>query len=65
MRAAGIDNDVHIYDSVEHGFWLHTERDPGNNRPAAAHAWERLRAYLNRTIDGPDPAQSQSAHDHD
>jgi carboxymethylenebutenolidase len=50
MREAGIDNDVHIYDAVDHGFWLYTERDPANNRPAAAHAWERLRAYLDRTI---------------
>jgi len=64
MRAAGIENDVHIYDAVEHGFWLHTERDPANNRPAAAHAWERLRAYLNRTLDGPDPARMESGHDH-
>ncbi len=53
MRAAGIDNDVHIYDAVDHGFWLYTERDPDDARPAAAHAWERLRAYLDRTI-GPE-----------
>ncbi|WP_376695830.1 dienelactone hydrolase family protein [Wenzhouxiangella sp. EGI_FJ10305] len=53
MRAAGIDNDVHIYDAVDHGFWLYNERDPRDARPAAAHAWERLRAYLDRTI-GPD-----------
>lgn len=52
LRAAGIDNDVHIYDDVDHGFWLYTERDPANNRPAAAHAWERLKAYLNRTLAG-------------
>ena len=50
MRAAGIENDVHIYDAVNHGFWLHTERDPDDARPAAAHAWERLRAYLDRSI---------------
>lgn len=63
MRSAGIDNDVHIYDEVEHGFWLYTERDPVNNRPAAAHAWERLRAYLHRTLNGPDPAEARQ-HDH-
>jgi len=62
MREAGIDNDVHIYDDVDHGFWLYTERDPANNRPAAAHAWERLRAYLNRTLNGPDPAGSHHEH---
>lgn len=50
LRAAGIDNDVHIYDDVDHGFWLYTERDSANNRPAAAHAWERLKAYLNRVL---------------
>jgi carboxymethylenebutenolidase len=54
MRAAGIDNDVHIYDAVDHGFWLYTERDPLDARPAAAHAWQRLRAYLDRTLGGDD-----------
>ncbi|MFP4207311.1 MAG: dienelactone hydrolase family protein [Wenzhouxiangella sp.] len=52
LRSAGIDNDVHIYDEVDHGFWLYTERDPANNRPAAAHAWERLKMYLERVIGG-------------
>ncbi len=60
LRSAGIDNDVHIYDDVDHGFWLYTERDPANNRPAAAHAWERLKMYLERVIGG----DSATAHDH-
>ncbi len=60
LRSAGIDNDVHIYDDVDHGFWLYTERDPANNRPAAAHAWERLKMYLERVIGG----NSATAHDH-
>lgn len=51
MREAGIDNDVHIYDEVNHGFWLHVERDPENNRPAAQHAWQRLKNYLERALD--------------
>lgn len=38
------------------------ERDPVDNRPAAAHAWERLKAYLNRTSDGPDPAGDSHEH---
>jgi carboxymethylenebutenolidase len=46
MREAGIANDVHIYDNVRHGFWLYTERDPQNNAPAAADAWQRLQAFL-------------------
>ncbi|MFW5815318.1 MAG: dienelactone hydrolase family protein [Wenzhouxiangella sp.] len=60
LRSAGIDNDVHVYDEVDHGFWLYTERDPANNRPAAAHAWERLKMYLERVIGDGDAA----AHDH-
>lgn len=50
LRNAGVDNDVHIYDHVQHGFWLHNERDADNNQPAAIHAWERLKAYLQRTL---------------
>ncbi len=50
MRTAGISNDVHIYDDVNHGFWLHVERDPENNLPAAKHAWQRLKAYLKRVL---------------
>lgn len=53
LREAGIDNDVHIYDNVNHGFWLHVDRDPENNRPAAEHAWARLKAYLGRVLLGP------------
>ena len=30
LRAAGIENDVHIYDHVNHGFWLHIRPRPGN-----------------------------------
>lgn len=62
LRAAGIDNDVHIYDDVDHGFWLYTERDPANNRPAAAHAWERLKAYLSRALAIDSPANSDVGH---
>ena len=50
MNKAGIKNDVHIYDDVNHGFWLHVNRDPENNLPAAKGAWQRLKAYLNRTL---------------
>lgn len=28
----------------------------------AAHAWERLRAYLSRTLDSPDPAGDHHEH---
>lgn len=50
MRTAGIKNDVHIYDDVNHGFWLHVERDPENALPAAKNAWQRLKAYLKRAL---------------
>ncbi len=50
LRTIGIKNDVHIYDEVKHGFWLHVERDPETNTGPAIDAWERLKAYLNRTM---------------
>ncbi len=49
LRQAGVENDVHIYDDVNHGFWLYVDRDPKNEEPALD-AWERLKAYLKRTI---------------
>lgn len=52
LRSAGIKNDLHIYDDVRHGFWLHVDRDPETNRGPALDAWNRLRAYLERTIAG-------------
>lgn len=50
LRAAGVKNDVHIYDGVNHGFWLHVDRDPDTNRSAALDAWQRLKAYFKRTL---------------
>lgn len=49
LREAGVPNDVHIYDDVDHGFWLWVDRDPANEAPAL-NAWQRLKAYLKRTI---------------
>ena len=50
LRVAGVPNDVHIYDDVQHGFWLHVDRDPEINSQPALHAWNRLKAYLKRTL---------------
>jgi carboxymethylenebutenolidase len=50
LRAAGIENDLHIYDEVNHGFWLHVDQDAETRGPAALDAWERLKAYLDRTL---------------
>jgi len=50
LRTAGVANDVHIYDDVQHGFWLHVDRDLETNQEPALNAWTRLQAYLKRTI---------------
>jgi len=50
LRAAGIANDVHIYDDTQHGFWLYVDRDPETNLEPAADAWTRLKAYLRRVL---------------
>ena len=50
LRAAGIGSDVHIYDEVNHGFWLHVDGNPETNTPAAKDAWQRLKSYLKRTV---------------
>jgi carboxymethylenebutenolidase len=50
LRKAGVPNDVHVYDEVEHGFWLYVDRDPAKNLGPALDAWQRLRAYLRRAL---------------
>lgn len=50
LRAVGIKNDVHIYDEVNHGFWLHVDSNPETNTGPAIDAWDRLKAYLKRTL---------------
>jgi carboxymethylenebutenolidase len=50
LRSAGIENDVHVYDEVDHGFWLYVERDPAKATEPAKDAWRRLKAWLGRTI---------------
>ena len=52
LRDAGIKNDVHIYDEISHGFWLHVDRNPETNTGPALDAWQRLKAYLGRTLGG-------------
>lgn len=49
-RAAGIANDLHIYDDVDHGFWLRVDDDPAVRSAPALDAWNRLKAYLGRTL---------------
>jgi carboxymethylenebutenolidase len=50
LRKAGIPNDVHIYDDVNHGFWLHVDRKTAVRTKPAQDAWRRLKAYFARTI---------------
>lgn len=52
LRAAGVEHDLHIYDDVNHGFWLRVDDDPDVRTAPAADAWERLKAYLQRTLGG-------------
>ena len=50
LRSAGIEHDLHIYDEVNHGFWLRVDGDLDARSAAALDAWERLKAYLDRTL---------------
>jgi carboxymethylenebutenolidase len=50
LRTAGIANDLHIYDEVNHGFWLRIEDDAAARSAPALDAWERLKTYLDRTL---------------
>ena len=52
LRAAGIENDLHIYDAVNHGFWLRVDEAPDVRTAPALDAWQRLKAYLDRTLGG-------------
>jgi carboxymethylenebutenolidase len=52
LREAGIENDLHIYDEVNHGFWLRVDGAPEVRRGPALDAWQRLKAYLERTVGG-------------
>lgn len=50
LDAAGIEHDLHIYDDVNHGFWLHVDGAPDRRTEPALEAWQRLKEYLGRTL---------------
>ncbi|HJU87339.1 MAG TPA: dienelactone hydrolase family protein [Gemmatimonadota bacterium] len=50
LREAGVENDVHVYDAVDHGFWLWVDQDFDARSEPALDAWTRLKAYLARTL---------------
>jgi len=52
LDSLGIKNDIHIYDPVQHGFWLWVERDSTTNAGPAADAWKRLVGFLSQTLGG-------------
>lgn len=52
LRSIGIPNDVHVYDDVDHGFWLWVDQDPDVRARPALDAWQRLLRYLDDTLDG-------------
>ena len=49
LRTAGIENEIHIYDDVGHGFFLWIDNRP-EGKVAATDAWQRLKDYLQRTL---------------
>ena len=50
LEAVGINNDIHIYDEVNHGFWLYVDRNPEVNTEPAKDAWARLKSFLKRNL---------------
>lgn len=57
LNQAGVTNDIHIYDGVDHGFWLYVERDTEANREPAKDAWNRLSSYFSRVLGLPSDAE--------
>ncbi len=51
LRQVGVTNDIHVYDDVDHGFWLWVDEEPAVRAAPALDAWERLLTYLNETLD--------------
>lgn len=50
LDEVGVPHDLHVYDDVNHGFWLRVDGDPELRRGPALDAWNRLKAYLERVL---------------
>ena len=50
LDALGIENDIHVYDHVGHGFWLRVDEDPATRTAPAQDAWDRLLRFLAYTL---------------
>jgi carboxymethylenebutenolidase len=51
LDSIGIDNDIHVYDAVNHGFWLRVDQDRELREEPAHDAWTRLKRFLSRVLD--------------
>ena len=58
LREAGVPNDVHVYDDVQHGFWLHVDQHPAGQHRRRWTPWQRLRRILGGTLAAADPRPS-------
>ncbi len=52
LDSLGVKNDIHIYDPVQHGFWLWVDRNPAVNTAPATDAWHRLTKFLHDALSG-------------
>jgi carboxymethylenebutenolidase len=50
LDSIGIDNDIHVYDAVNHGFWLRVDGDRELREEPARDAWSRLKQFLGRLL---------------
>jgi carboxymethylenebutenolidase len=50
LDSIGIDNDIHVYDAVNHGFWLRVDQDRELREEPARDAWSRLTRFLSRVL---------------
>ena len=50
LDSLGVQNDVHIYDPVGHGFWLYVDQDPATREAPARDAWSRLMRFLGSVL---------------
>jgi carboxymethylenebutenolidase len=50
LDSLGIDNDIHVYDAVDHGFWLRVDEDRATREEPARDAWSRLKRFLGRVL---------------
>jgi carboxymethylenebutenolidase len=50
LDSLGVENDIHVYDHVGHGFWLRVDEDRATREAPAADAWQRLLGFLKRVL---------------